>query len=149
MPHRSLALIVDDEPNIRLTLKQQLQSDTLNVAVAGTVREALEIIRATPPDVVLLDVRLPDMSGLDACSRIHEIDRLVPVVIMTAFSRTDVAIEATRRGAFDYLIKPLDLPQLRDVVQKAVQVSRLRRVPAIVSSSEQPDRKSTRLNSSH
>ena len=138
MPHRSLALIVDDEPNIRLTLKQQLQSDTLNVAVAGTVREALEIIRATPPDVVLLDVRLPDMSGLDACSRIQEIDRLVPVVIMTAFSRTDVAIEATRRGAFDYLIKPLDLPQLRDVVQKAVQVSRLRRVPAIVSSSEQP-----------
>ncbi|HCP13670.1 MAG TPA: Fis family transcriptional regulator, partial [Planctomycetaceae bacterium] len=111
MPHRSLALIVDDEPNIRLTLKQQLQSDTLIVAVAGTVREALEIIRATPPDVVLLDVRLPDMSGLDACSRIQEIDRLVPVVIMTAFSRTDVAIEATRRGAFDYLIKPLDLPQ--------------------------------------
>ncbi|MGV2340345.1 MAG UNVERIFIED_CONTAM: sigma 54-interacting transcriptional regulator [Planctomycetaceae bacterium] len=107
------------------------------MAVAGTVREALEIIRATPPDVVLLDVRLPDMSGLDACSRIHEINGLVPVVIMTAFARTDVAIEATRRGAFDYLIKPLDLRQLRDIVQKAVQVSRLRRVPAIVPSPDQ------------
>lgn len=137
MPHRPLALIVDDEPNIRLTLRQQLESETLQVAVAGTVREALEVIRATPPDVVLLDVRLPDMSGLDACSRIHEIDSLVPVVIMTAFARTDVAIEATRRGAFDYLIKPLDLRQLRDIVQKAVQVSRLRRVPAIVPSPDQ------------
>lgn len=137
MPHRPLALIVDDEPNIRLTLRQQLESETLQVAVAGTVREALDVIRATPPDVVLLDVRLPDMSGLDACSRIHDIDALVPVVIMTAFARTDVAIEATRRGAFDYLIKPLDLRQLRDIVQKAVQVSRLRRVPAIVPSPDQ------------
>ncbi|GDX91996.1 sigma-54-dependent Fis family transcriptional regulator [Planctomycetia bacterium] len=137
MPHRPLALIVDDEPNIRLTLRQQLESETLHVVVAATVRDALEIIRATPPDVVLLDVRLPDMSGLDACSRIHEMDPLVPVVIMTAFARTDVAIEATRRGAFDYLIKPLDLKQLRDIVGKAVQVSRLRRVPAIVPSPDQ------------
>lgn len=137
MPHRPLALIVDDEPNIRLTLRQQLESETLQVAVAGTVRDALELIRATPPDVVLLDVRLPDMSGLDACSRILDIDPLVPVVIMTAFARTDVAIEATRRGAFDYLIKPLDLKQLRDIVGKAVQVSRLRRVPAIVPSPDQ------------
>lgn len=136
MPNRPSVLIVDDEPNIRLALSQHLQSDTLRVITAGTAREALEAISNQHPDIVLLDVRLPDMSGLEACTRIHEMDRRLPVVIMTAFARTDVAIEATRRGAFDYLIKPLDLKQLRDIVQKAVYVSRLRRIPAVVGTTE-------------
>ena len=136
MPHKTTILIVDDEPNIRLALSQHLESETQRVFTAGSVRDALELIHTQRPDMVLLDVRLPDMSGLDACSQILAIDRRLPVVIMTAFSRTDVAIEATRRGAFDYLVKPLDLRKLRDVVQKALHVSRLRRVPAVVGETE-------------
>ena len=86
---------------------------------AGTAREGIEIVRRRAPDVVLLDVRLPDMSGLDAFERMHEIDSRLPVIIMTAFAKTDTAIEAMRRGAFDYFVKPVDLATLRQTVARA------------------------------
>ena len=83
------------------------------------------------PDAVLLDVRLPDMSGLDAFDEIRQHDPRMPVVIITAHATTETAIEAMKRGAFEYLLKPLDLPELRDVVSKAVHLSHLSRTPAV------------------
>ena len=69
-----LLLVVDDEPNILYTVAETLGSDKLNIVSAGTAREGIEAVRRERPDVVLLDVRLPDMSGLDAFQRMHEID---------------------------------------------------------------------------
>lgn len=132
-------LIVDDEPNIRLSLQQSLETSTLRVICMGNAREAIEQVRIQTPDAILLDVRLPDMSGLEAYNRIREIDSLLPVIIMTAYAKTETAIEATRRGAFDYLIKPVDLKHLRETVTKAVAVSRLRKVPAVMAGEETND----------
>ena len=95
-------------------------------------------MRQQSPDVVILDVRLPDMSGLDAFHEIHEIDPRLPVIIITAFTTTETAIEAMKRGAFEYLLKPVDFHQLRELVTKAVELSRVRHVPALFSEEEFP-----------
>jgi DNA-binding NtrC family response regulator len=76
-------------------------------------------VRKKSPDAILMDVRLPDISGLEAYDHIRQIDSRLPVVIMTSFARTETAIEATRRGAFDYLIKPVDIGKLRTIMNRA------------------------------
>lgn len=116
-------LVVDDEPNILFTIKSTLESDSLEVLTASTGREGLESFRRYSPEVVLLDVRLPDQSGLELFQQIHQLDPKVPVIVMTAFSRTDTAIEAIRNGAFEYLVKPVALGELRSLVRQAVEVS--------------------------
>ena len=104
-----------------------------------TAREGMELMRRQHPDVVLCDVRLPDLSGLDVFDRMHAIDPRIPVIIMTAFAKTETAIEAMRRGAFEYLVKPMDFKALKHAVQRAIEVSRLSHVPAVVGDSESDD----------
>jgi nitrogen regulation protein NR(I) len=132
-----LLLVVDDEPNIAYTIAETLGTAELKINSAGTARDGLEAVRRERPDAVLLDVRLPDMSGLDAFQRIHEIDPRIPVIIMTAFAKTDTAIEAMSRGAFDYFVKPVDFAALRQAVNRAIDVSRLNHVPAVVEADEE------------
>ena len=124
-------LIVDDEPNVLYSLEKRLKSEDLEILTASTAKQGIETVKNRDPDAVLLDVRLPDMSGLDAFAEIRKHDPRVPVVIITAHATTETAIEAMKRGAFDYLLKPLDLPTLRDVVSKAVHLSYLSRTPAV------------------
>jgi len=132
-------LVIDDEPNITFTISETLGSRDLQVLTAGTAREGIELFRRHHPDVVLCDVRLPDLSGLDAFDRMHQVDPRIPVIIMTAFAKTETAIEAMRRGAFEYLVKPVDFAALKQVVGRAIEVSRLSHVPAIVGESESED----------
>jgi DNA-binding NtrC family response regulator len=132
-------LVVDDEPNIVFSLRECLGSEMLRVVSAGTAREGEQLAAKLRPDVVLLDVRLPDMSGLDAFDRIHAIDQRLPVIMITAYGKTETAIEAMRRGAYEFLLKPVDFRQLREVVAKALEVSRLNRVPAVVGSEPEGD----------
>jgi two-component system nitrogen regulation response regulator GlnG len=138
-------LIVDDEPNIVFTVSEALGSPELKVISASTAREGLDAVRSQKPDVVLLDVRLPDQSGLDAFDQIHRIDPRIPVIIMTAFARTETAIEAMQRGAFEYLVKPVDLGALRTAVERAVEVSRLSHVPAVVAERETQEADADRI----
>src|SRR5262249_17244518 len=114
-------LVVDDEPNIVFSLDQCLRSPSLKVISAGTAREGIELVRSERPDVVILDVRLPDMSGLDAYDRIRATDPRLPVIMVTAYARTETAIEAMRRGAYEYLLKPVDLRRIKDVVTRALE----------------------------
>lgn len=125
-------LVIDDEPNIIYTIRETLGSSQLEIVSADTAKEGIEIVQRKRPDVVLLDVRLPDMSGLDAFDRIHDIDPRIPVIIMTAFARTETAIEAMRRGAFEYFVKPVDLIALRGAVERAIHTSRMSYIPALV-----------------
>ncbi len=125
-------LVIDDEPNIVFSIKECLGSDTLEVISAGSAREGLALVARAQPDAVILDVRLPDMSGLDAYDAIAKIDSRLPVIVITAFASTETAIEAMRRGAFEYLVKPVELDQLAAVVDKAIEISRLNRVPALI-----------------
>jgi two-component system nitrogen regulation response regulator GlnG len=131
-------MIVDDEPNVRYSLAKVLISPRLQVESFATAREAIEAVRAAPPDAVILDVRLPDMSGLDAYQAIREIDARLPVIVITAHGTTETAIEAMKLGAFEYLLKPLDLAQLRDVVGRAIHLGQISREPAIYADSPQP-----------
>lgn len=123
----SRLLVVDDEPNILFTIKSTLESENLEVITAGTAKEGLDSFRRHSPDVVLLDVRLPDQSGLELFRKIHDLDPKVPVIVMTAFSRTDTAIEAIRNGAFDYLVKPVAFKELRSLIKQAIEISLLNR----------------------
>lgn len=125
-------LVVDDEPNIPYTIAEALESPHLAVIGAATARQGIEAVKTKRPDVVLLDVRLPDMSGLDAFLQMRMIDNRLPVVIMTAFATTETAIEAMSRGAFEYLVKPVDLSRLQDVVERAIDASRAIRIPALL-----------------
>jgi two-component system nitrogen regulation response regulator GlnG len=130
-------LVVDDEANLLYSFKKWLESDTVEVAVAQTGREGLELARQFRPDAVILDVRLTDMSGLEVFDRIREFDARLPVIIITAYAATETAIEAMKRGAFEYLLKPVDFHQLREVVQRALELSRFRHVPAVFGEEEQ------------
>ncbi len=126
----SKLLVVDDEPNVLYSLQKGLQSETVTVITAETGHAGIEQVRSQRPDAVVLDVRLPDMSGLEALAHIRQIDSQIPVIVVTAFATTETAIEAMKRGAFEYLLKPVALKQLREVVQRALDLSRLRHVPA-------------------
>ncbi|HWB12916.1 MAG TPA: sigma-54 dependent transcriptional regulator [Pirellulales bacterium] len=138
-------LVVDDEPNVLYSLQKSLRSDTLDVVTAKTGKEGIDRVVDVVPDAVIVDVRLPDMSGLDAYDRIRQIDPRLPVIVITAFAKTDTAIEAMRRGAFEYLLKPVDFRRLREVVGRALEVSRLSRVPAIISEEELTDSPADRI----
>jgi nitrogen regulation protein NR(I) len=138
-------LIVDDEPNVLYSLEKRLRSESLEVITASTARQGIEMVRRRDPDAVLLDVRLPDMSGLDAFNEIREHDPRLPVVIITAHATTETAIEAMKRGAFEYLLKPLDLPELREVVSRAIELSHLSRVPAVFGEEAAGDTRADRI----
>jgi two-component system nitrogen regulation response regulator GlnG len=131
-------LVVDDEPNVLYSVEQVLRSDDLDVITAGTGRQGIDLVRTRRPDAVLLDVRLTDMSGLEAFDQIRAFDPRLPVIIVTAFAATETAIEAMKRGAFEYLLKPVDFHHLREVVMRAVELSRLTHVPAVFHESEGP-----------
>jgi nitrogen regulation protein NR(I) len=132
-------LVIDDEPNVCYSLQKTLHTDALEVITASSAKQGIAMVGEHKPDGVVLDVRLPDMSGLDAFERIREIDPRLPVIIITAHATTETAIEAMKRGAFEYLLKPLDLPQLRETVAKAIHLSHLTRVPAVFTQDDSGD----------
>lgn len=136
-PHK--LLIIDDEPAVLFSLEQILVAEGYQVRTAETGRAGLELARQQPPDVVLTDIRLPDLSGLDVHDQIRDLDSRIPVILMTAYVTTETAIEAMKRGGFEYLLKPLDLNQLKDVVRRAFELSRLSRIPAVLDAVETGD----------
>jgi DNA-binding NtrC family response regulator len=127
-------LLIDDDPaHIPGQVRQVFPAPRHRLDVAGTGAEGLERIAAAPPDVILLDLRLPDQSGLEVYRRVRAIDARIPVVFVTGATGADAAIEAMKEGAYDYLFKPLDLAQLRQVVGEALDVARRMRQPAVVA----------------
>jgi len=127
-------LLVDDEP--KLIFKQVShvfapRGSQIELVQSGS--EAIRHIAKGQTDVVLLDVSLPDMSGLEVYQRIRQIDARIPVIFITATTSAETAIEAMRHGAFEYLFKPLDLERLEEVVTEALEVARWMRQPAVVA----------------
>ena len=127
-------LLIDDDPAlIPKLVRQVFPGPAHRVEVAGTGAEGLERVSAVPPDVILLDLRLPDQSGLDVYQQIRRLDARIPVIFITMAKGADAAIEAMKQGAFDYLFKPLDLHQLRRLVGEAHDVARRMRAPVLVA----------------
>jgi DNA-binding NtrC family response regulator len=132
-PIMAHVLLIDDDPVlIPEQVRQAFPGPRYRVEVAGTGAEGLDRVRAGPPDVILLDLRLPDQSGLEVYQGIRRIDARIPVIFVTLAKTADVAIEAMKQGAYDYLFKPLDLHQLRRVVGEALEVARRMREPAVL-----------------
>jgi DNA-binding NtrC family response regulator len=113
---RPLLLAVDDEPGMLALVERFARGAGFDVASHGGGPEALKQIAALKPDVVLVDLQMPEMTGLDVVRAIREIEPACAVVLMTGHASVDTAIEAVRLGALDYLTKPLNLGRLRDLL---------------------------------
>src|SRR3989454_307774 len=125
-PHGTI-LVADDEESIRWVLERACAKDGHTVHAVASGRDALAALRERPYDVALIDIKMPDLSGLDVLTRAREdrIDTLL--IIMTAQNTMANAIEATKRGAYDYLTKPFDLDQVELLVGRAMELRRLTR----------------------
>jgi len=131
-------LVVDDESLIRWTLSERLSQDGHTVVEAETAKAALARFDADI-DLVLLDFKLPDSDGLQVLKTMKARDPDVPVILLTAFSSIETAVEAMKQGAYHYANKPFNLDELAMVVQKALETTRLRReVKALRASRSEP-----------
>ncbi|MFR0875936.1 MAG: sigma 54-interacting transcriptional regulator [Bilophila wadsworthia] len=117
-------LVVDDDPGHRGMLEALLGRWGLAVTSAGDGKEAVARVCERPFDVVLMDIRMPDMDGITALKEIRKYNPAVPVVLMTAYSAVESAVEAMKSGAVDYLIKPLDFDQLKSTLFKTLNTAR-------------------------
>jgi len=119
-------LIVDDEFSIRDSLYNWFRREGYSVRAVENASEALEAMQAQYFDVVLLDIRMPGMDGMELQEHIHGIDPRIAVIMMTAFASVDTAVRALKHGAFDYVTKPVDPDELSHLVARALEQRRLR-----------------------
>ena len=115
-------LLIDDEDDVRYSFKRIFESPDLDLETAASGEEGLEVIKSFQPDLVLMDVRMGGITGLETLRRIRQDDAKLPVIMMTAFGTTQTAIEAMKLGAYDYLLKPLSANALRDALTQAQAV---------------------------
>jgi DNA-binding response OmpR family regulator len=119
MSEASRILVVDDEPAVAEVLLDFLAEAGYTVDVALTGRDALTLIERTPPDVVLLDIRMPDMDGVEVLRRIRAAHPALPVIMITASDDIGVARATLKMGALDYVSKPFDYGYLAQAVATA------------------------------
>lgn len=129
-------LVIDDEAGIRTAIKQVLTSETLQVLTASDEAQGIAHYLDASPSMVLLDIRLGLDSGMETFRRIRQIDPRAIVVFITGHGTTELAIESMKLGAFDYLVKPLDVVQLTNIVHQGVRICRTMRVPAAVGNTD-------------
>ncbi len=122
---QSRILIVDDDENLRWVTKTQLEDAGYEVSEAADGESALASLNAEHPELVITDLKMPGMSGLELLRRIRSADPEIPVLMITAFGSIRSAVEAVREGAYDYLTKPLDHDELLLAVQRALDHTRL------------------------
>jgi DNA-binding NtrC family response regulator len=114
-------LLVDDERNVHYSLQRAL-GEAFRIISAFSSEEALQKLTSEKPHLILLDVKLPGADGLETLQRIKVMDRDVPVILLTAYGTTETAITAMKHGAYDYLLKPVDIASLRGIMTKALHL---------------------------
>lgn len=126
-------LVVDDDRTVIHMISKALAASDTEVVSASDASEGLGVLAngAASIDVCLLDIMLPDLSGLDAFEQFQRVDRKHPIVFITSDDSSGTAMEAMKKGAFDYVLKPIDLPKLRDVVERAVEIRRKMLAPKL------------------
>jgi two-component system nitrogen regulation response regulator GlnG len=125
-------LVVDDDRGVGYAFQRVFKTPDYTVEVALSAADALEKVRSTVYDLIILDIQMPGMSGLEALQHIQKIDPNVPVIFITAFGTADTAIEAMRRGAYDFILKPFDIPAMKQLVDRALALSRQMRTQVVL-----------------
>src|SRR5437588_7657482 len=114
-------LLVDDELVVRDSLNRMFQDEGYETRAVASGREALEGLNPGDHDLALLDIRMPGMDGMELQGRLHEIDPELMIVIMTGYASVDTAVQALKRGAYDYIVKPVDPDELLHLISKALE----------------------------
>jgi len=129
-------LVVDDEHLIRWSLEQNLKKQGYEVITAGSGEEAMKLIQEDTPDLMLLDVQLPGMNGMEVLEKVKEAEEDVIVIMVTALGVLETAVKAMRLGAYDYINKPFNLDELAIVIKKALENQELKREVAQLRSTQ-------------
>src|SRR5689334_21626038 len=119
----SRLLLVDDEADVQYSFQRIFDSPEIELTTASSGEEGLKLIPKIKPDLVLMDVRMGGMTGLETLRRIRQMDSRLLVILMTAYGTTQTAIEAMKLGAYDYLLKPFDVPKLKEIVATALKAA--------------------------
>lgn len=118
-------LIVDDETSVRTLLSEVLQGQGYEVVVASSGEEAVELARKSPFEIVITDVRMPGISGVEVIQHVKNINSECCVIVITGYASVESAVEAIRRGAYDYITKPFNIATMRIIVDRAAERQRL------------------------
>lgn len=124
---KSKILVVDDEHLIRWSLEQNLKKQGYEVSTAGSGEDALRLLQEESPDLILLDIQLPGINGMEVLEKVKELEEDVIVVMVTALGVLETAVKAMRLGAYDYINKPFNLDELAIVIKKALETRELKR----------------------
>src|SRR5215472_3256210 len=117
----SKLLLIDDEADVQYSFQRIFDSPEIELTTASSGEEGLRLIPKLNPDLVLMDVRMGGMTGLETLRRIRQMDPRLMVILMTAYGTTQTAIEAMKLGAYDYLLKPFDVPKLKELIANALK----------------------------
>ncbi|MBL9125891.1 MAG: sigma-54-dependent Fis family transcriptional regulator [Planctomycetaceae bacterium] len=128
-------LVIDDDRSVRHLISEAFCETDIDVVAVGSAEEGLQQISSAKPDTVMLDIMLDDASGLELFRQIQALDSKLPVIFITALDSSDTAIQAMKLGAYDYLLKPLDLGKVQSLVRQALEIRRLMHVPVGVPGS--------------
>lgn len=136
-------LAIDDDPTMLRAFGAIFREPEVTLKTASTAQEGLKLVSECQPDVALIDINLPDLTGLETFRRLHKLNARIPVIFVTGQGTTETAIEAMKLGAYEYLLKdrllePTELTRLKDTVQRALEISRSMRVPAVVPDEAAP-----------
>jgi len=131
-------LVIDDDRAIWRTVERAVCEQDLSVCSAANAADGMEMIRQERPDVLFLDIVLPATSGIDLAREIRQFDVKLPIIFITAMDDSDLAIEAMKLGAYEYLLKPLDVRRVQELVERALQTRRLMSAPVHLGDEQEP-----------
>jgi len=120
----SKLLLIDDEADVQYSFRRIFDSPEIELTTASSGEEGLKLIPQIKPDLVLMDIRMGGITGMETLRRIRQMDTKLLVILMTAYGTTQTAIEAMKLGAYDYLLKPFDVPKLKEIIGNALKAAR-------------------------
>src|SRR6266567_2301559 len=120
----SKVLLIDDEADVQYSFQRIFDSPEIELSTASSGEEGLRTIPKFKPDLVIMDIRMGGITGLETLRRIRQMDPKLFVILMTAYGTTQTAIEAMKLGAYDYMLKPFEVPKLKQIVFAALQAAR-------------------------
>ena len=122
-------LVIDDDDQLRISFCKLLKEENYLVQGAASGEAGVDIVRQQPLDLVILDMRLPGMNGMETFTQIRKVDPKLPVIIVTAYGTTETAIEATKMGAYDYVLKPFEIPEMLNLITQAIDAGYFMKSP--------------------